>query len=76
MRAGCNDCSRRLRGRMDLRIFVTDDERAADLQKVSSAVLRSRARKWACGPCAKTAPQCGRRHLPEEVIRATVGDVD
>lgn len=78
---GCNDCAKTgYRGRMGIfEIFVIDDEaRKLIYDKVSSAVLRSRAREMGM----RTLREDGARKVlagltsPEEVIRATVGDLD
>jgi type IV pilus assembly protein PilB len=78
---GCNDCGKTgYRGRMGIfEMFVIDDEaRKLIYDKVSSAVLRSRAREMGM----RTLREDGARKVlagltsPEEVIRATVGDVD
>jgi general secretion pathway protein E/type IV pilus assembly protein PilB len=78
---GCTDCSQTgFRGRMGIfEIFVIDDEaRKLIYEKVPSSVLRSRAREMGM----RTLREDGIRKVlagqttPEEVIRATVGDVD
>ena len=78
---GCADCSQTgFRGRMGIfEIFVIDDEaRKLIYEKVSSSVLRSRAREMGM----RTLREDGVRKVmgglttAEEVIRATVGDVD
>lgn len=78
---GCNDCGKTgYRGRMGIfEIFVIDDEaRKLIYDKVSSSVLRNRAREMGM----RTLREDGARKVlagltsPEEVIRATVGDVD
>jgi type IV pilus assembly protein PilB len=78
---GCNDCSKTgYRGRFGIfEMFVIDDEaRKLIYDKVSSSVLRSRAREMGM----RTLREDGSRKVlagltsPEEVIRATIGDVD
>jgi general secretion pathway protein E/type IV pilus assembly protein PilB len=78
---GCNDCSKTgYRGRMGIfEMFVIDDEaRKLIYDKVSSSVLRSRAREMGM----RTLREDGARKVlagitsPDEVVRATVGDVD
>jgi type IV pilus assembly protein PilB len=78
---GCNDCNRTgYRGRFGIfEVFVIDDEaRKLIYEKVSSAVLRNRAREMGM----RTLREDGARKVlaglttPEEVIRATIGDVD
>jgi len=78
---GCADCSSTgFRGRMGIfEIFVIDDEaRKLIYEKVPSSVLRARAREMGM----RTLREDGIRKVlgglttPEEVIRATVGDVD
>lgn len=78
---GCNDCSGTgYRGRFGVfEIFVIDDEaRKLIYDRVSSSVLRNRAREMGM----RTLREDGVRKVlaglttPEEVIRATVGDVD
>ena len=78
---GCNDCGKTgYRGRFGIfEIFVIDDEaRKLIYDKVSSSVLRARAREMGM----RTLREDGARKVlagltsPEEVIRATVGDVD
>ena len=78
---GCNDCSRTgCRGRMGIfEVFVIDDEaRKLIYDKVPSSVLRTRAREMGM----RTLREDGARKVlaglttAEEVIRATVGDVD
>ena len=77
---GCNECSNGYRGRFGIfEIFVIDDEaRKLIYEKVSSAVLRTRAREMGM----RTLREDGARKVlagltsPEEVIRATVGDLD
>jgi len=78
---GCSDCSGTgCRGRFGVfEIFVIDDEaRKLIYEKVPSSVLRARAREMGM----RTLREDGIRKVlagmttPEEVIRATVGDVD
>jgi type IV pilus assembly protein PilB len=78
---GCTDCSQTgFRGRMGIfEIFVIDDEaRKLIYEKVPSSVLRSRAREMGM----RTLREDGVRKVlgglttADEVIRATVGDVD
>ncbi|MEI9963178.1 MAG: ATPase, T2SS/T4P/T4SS family [Limisphaerales bacterium] len=78
---GCPDCSNTgNRGRFGIfEIFVIDDEaRKLIYDKVPSSVLRARAREMGM----RTLREDGIRKVlsglttPEEVIRATVGDVD
>ena len=78
---GCGNCSNTgYRGRFGIfEIFVIDDEaRKLIYDKVSSSVLRARAREMGM----RTLREDGIRKVltgqttPEEVIRATVGDVD
>jgi general secretion pathway protein E/type IV pilus assembly protein PilB len=78
---GCSDCSGTgCRGRMGIfEIFVIDDEaRKLIYEKVPSSVLRSRAREMGM----RTLREDGVRKVlaglttADEVIRATVGDVD
>jgi type IV pilus assembly protein PilB len=78
---GCNDCNKTgYRGRFGIfEIFVIDDEaRKLIYDKVSSSVLRARAREMGM----RTLREDGVRKVlagmttPEEVIRATVGDTD
>src|SRR5687768_5289827 len=78
---GCNDCSKTgHRGRMGIfEMFVIDDEaRKLIYDKVPSSVLRVRAREMGM----RTLREDGAREVlagmttAEEVIRATVGDVD
>ena len=79
--SGCNDCSKTgYRGRFGIfEMFVIDDEaRKLIYDKVSSSVLRSRAREMGM----RTLREDGIRKVqaglttPDEVIRATVGDAD
>ena len=78
---GCNDCSKTgHRGRFGIfEVFIIDDEaRKLIYDKVPSSVLRLRAREMGM----RTLREDGARKVlaglttPEEVIRATVGDVD
>jgi general secretion pathway protein E/type IV pilus assembly protein PilB len=78
---GCGDCAKTgYRGRMGIfEMFVIDDEaRKLIYDKVPSSVLRTRAREMGM----RTLREDGARKVlaglttPEEVIRATVGDVD
>ena len=78
---GCADCSQTgYRGRFGVfEIFVIDDEaRKLIYEKVPSSVLRTRAREMGM----RTLREDGVRKIlaglttPDEVIRATVGDVD
>lgn len=78
---GCSNCSGSgCRGRFGIfEIFVVDDEaRKLIYEKVPSSVLRARAREMGM----RTLREDGIRKVlaglttPEEVIRATVGDVD
>ncbi len=78
---GCADCSNTgFRGRFGIfEIFVIDDEaRKLIYEKVPSSVLRARAREMGM----RTLREDGVRKIlaglttPDEVIRATVGDVD
>jgi general secretion pathway protein E/type IV pilus assembly protein PilB len=78
---GCTDCSQTgFRGRMGIfEIFVIDDEaRKLIYEKVPSSVLRARAREMGM----RTLREDGVRKVlaglttADEVIRATVGDVD
>jgi general secretion pathway protein E/type IV pilus assembly protein PilB len=78
---GCGDCSQTgCRGRFGIfEIFVIDDEaRKLIYEKVPSSVLRIRAREMGM----RTLREDGARKVlaglttPEEVIRATVGDID
>ncbi len=78
---GCGDCSKTgCRGRMGIfEMFVIDDEaRKLIYEKVPSSVLRARAREMGM----RTLREDGTRKVlaglttPDEVIRATVGDVD
>jgi type IV pilus assembly protein PilB len=78
---GCNECNKTgHRGRFGIfEIFVIDDEaRKLIYDKVASSVLRMRAREMGM----RTLREDGARKVlaglttPEEVIRATVGDMD
>lgn len=78
---GCPDCNKTgCRGRMGIfEIFVIDDEaRKLIYEKVSATVLRARAREAGM----RTLREDGARKVtsglttPDEVIRATVGDMD
>lgn len=78
---GCGDCSNTgCRGRFGIfEIFLIDDEaRKLIYEKVPTSVLRSRAREMGM----RTLREDGIRKVlagmttPEEVIRATVGDMD
>jgi general secretion pathway protein E/type IV pilus assembly protein PilB len=78
---GCGECNKSgHRGRMGIfEIFVIDDEaRKLIYDKVPASVLRSRAREMGM----RTLREDGTRKVlaglttPEEVIRATTGDVD
>jgi len=78
---GCSECSNTgHRGRMGIfEVFVIDDDvRKLIYDKVPSSVLRTRAREMGM----RTLREDGVRKVvaglttPEEVIRATVGDVD
>ena len=78
---GCGDCSNTgHRGRMGIfEVFIIDDEvRKLIYDKVPSSVLRARAREVGM----RTLREDGIRKVlaglttPDEVIRATVGDID
>jgi general secretion pathway protein E/type IV pilus assembly protein PilB len=78
---GCGDCSKTgYRGRFGIfEIFVIDDEaRKLIYDRVPTSVLRTRAREMGM----RTLREDGARKVlagltsPDEVIRATVGDVD
>lgn len=78
---GCDNCNKTgYRGRFGIfEIFVIDDEaRKLIYEKVSTSVLRARAREMGM----RTLREDGARKVlaglttPEEVIRATVGDAD
>ena len=78
--AGCNDCAGGYRGRFGIfEVFVIDDEaRKLIYEKVPASVLRARAREMGM----RTLREDGARKVlaglttAEEVIRATVGDMD
>jgi general secretion pathway protein E/type IV pilus assembly protein PilB len=78
---GCDNCSNTgCRGRMGIfEMFVIDDEsRKLIYEKVPSSVLRNRAREMGMRTLREDGVRkvlCGMT-TPEEVIRATVGDVD
>jgi general secretion pathway protein E/type IV pilus assembly protein PilB len=78
---GCSECSKTgYRGRFGIfEIFVVDDEaKKLIYEKVPSSVLRTRAREMGM----RTLREDGARKVvaglttPEEVVRATVGDID
>jgi len=78
---GCNDCNKTgYRGRFGIfEIFVIDDEaRKLIYDKVPASVLRVRAREMGM----RTLREDGARKVlagmtsPEEVIRATIGDIE
>ncbi|MGI8967370.1 MAG: GspE/PulE family protein [Limisphaerales bacterium] len=77
---GCGDCSNGYRGRFGIfEIFVIDDEaRKLIYERVPNSVLRTRAREMGM----RTLREDGARKVlaglttPEEVIRATSGDVE
>jgi type IV pilus assembly protein PilB len=78
---GCSDCSKTgYRGRFGIfEVFVIDDEaRKLIYDRVPTSVLRTRAREMGM----RTLREDGARKVlagltsPDEVIRATVGDVD
>jgi type IV pilus assembly protein PilB len=78
---GCSECSKTgYRGRMGIfEVFLIDDEaRKLIYEKVPASVLRTRAREMGM----RTLREDGARKVlaglttPDEVIRATVGDVD
>ena len=78
---GCNECNKTgYRGRFGIfEMFVVDDElRKLIYDKVSSSELRTRAREIGM----RTLREDGARKVlaglttPEEVIRATLGDVE
>jgi type IV pilus assembly protein PilB len=78
---GCSECSKTgYRGRMGIfEVFIIDDEaRKLIYERVPASVLRTRAREIGM----RTLREDGARKVlaglttPDEVIRATVGDVD
>jgi len=78
---GCSDCSNTgHRGRMGIfEVFIIEDDvRKLIYDKVPSSVLRARAREMGM----RTLREDGIRKVlaglttPEEVVRATVGDID
>jgi len=78
---GCANCSNTgFRGRFGIfEVFVIDDEaRKLIYEKVPSSVLRSRAREMGMRTLREDGIRKTQAGLttPEEVIRATVGDVD
>jgi general secretion pathway protein E/type IV pilus assembly protein PilB len=78
---GCSNCSNTgYRGRFGIfEIFVIDDEaRKLIYEKVSSSVLRTRAREMGMRTLREDGIRKTQAGLttPDEVIRATVGDVD
>jgi general secretion pathway protein E/type IV pilus assembly protein PilB len=78
---GCSNCSNTgYRGRFGIfEIFVIDDEaRKLIYEKVSSSVLRARAREMGMRTLREDGIRKTQAGLttPDEVIRATVGDVD
>jgi general secretion pathway protein E/type IV pilus assembly protein PilB len=78
---GCNNCSNTgCRGRFGIfEIFVIDDEaRKLIYEKVPSSVLRTRAREMGMRTLREDGIRKAQAGLttPDEVIRATVGDVD
>jgi type IV pilus assembly protein PilB len=78
---GCPNCSNTgYRGRFGIfEIFVIDDEaRKLIYEKVSSSVLRARAREMGMRTLREDGVRKTQAGLttPDEVIRATVGDVD
>src|SRR6059036_761561 len=78
---GCTDCSKTgYRGRFGIfEIFVIDDEaRKLIYDKVPSSVLRTRAREMGMRTLREDGIRKAQAGLttPDEVIRATVGDVD
>jgi len=78
---GCGNCSNTgYRGRFGIfEIFVIDDEaRKLIYEKVPSSVLRSRAREMGMRTLREDGIRKAQAGLttPDEVIRATVGDVD
>jgi general secretion pathway protein E/type IV pilus assembly protein PilB len=78
---GCSNCANTgYRGRFGIfEIFVIDDEaRKLIYEKVSSSVLRARAREMGMRTLREDGIRKTQAGLttPDEVIRATVGDVD
>jgi type IV pilus assembly protein PilB len=78
---GCSNCNNTgYRGRFGIfEIFVIDDEaRKLIYEKVSSSVLRARAREMGMRTLREDGVRKTQAGLttPDEVIRATVGDVD
>ena len=78
---GCSNCSNTgYRGRFGIfEIFIIDDEaRKLIYEKVSSSVLRARAREMGMRTLREDGIRKTQAGLttPDEVIRATVGDVD
>lgn len=78
---GCADCNKNgYRGRMGIfEIFVIDDEaRKLIYERVPSSVLRARARETGMRTLREdgTRKALAGQTTPDEVIRATVGDVD
>ncbi|HVM47496.1 MAG TPA: ATPase, T2SS/T4P/T4SS family [Candidatus Acidoferrum sp.] len=78
---GCSNCSNTgYRGRFGIfEIFVIDDEaRKLIYEKVPSSVLRARAREMGMRTLREDGVRKAQAGLttPDEVIRATVGDVD
>ena len=78
---GCSNCNNTgYRGRFGIfEIFVIDDEaRKLIYEKVSSSVLRDRAREMGMRTLREDGVRKAQAGLttPDEVIRATVGDVD
>jgi type IV pilus assembly protein PilB len=78
---GCSNCSNTgYRGRFGIfEIFVIDDEaRKLIYEKVSSSVLRARAREMGMRTLREDGVRKAQAGLttPDEVIRATVGDAD
>jgi general secretion pathway protein E/type IV pilus assembly protein PilB len=81
MGKGCANCSNTgYRGRFGIfEVFVIDDEaRKLIYEKVPSSVLRSRAREMGMRTLREDGIRKTQAGLttPDEVIRATVGDVD
>jgi type IV pilus assembly protein PilB len=78
---GCSNCANTgYRGRFGIfEIFVIDDEaRKLIYEKVSASVLRARAREMGMRTLREDGVRKAQAGLttPDEVIRATVGDVD